>query len=101
MKLLMHAKFSPQAFNEALRKGNLASKIRDILGDAKPDFAYFTEFDGRRGVLMLIDLNDPSEVPKFAEPWFLTFDADVQFHVAMTPEDLGKGDLEALAKKWA
>ena len=49
---------------------------------------------------MIININDPSEVPKFAEPWFLSFNADVQFHIAMTPEELGRAGLEDLGKKW-
>ncbi len=36
-----------------------------------------------------------------AEPWFLTFDAEVEFRIAMTPEELVRANLEALGKKWA
>jgi hypothetical protein len=50
---------------------------------------------------MIIDIDDASEVPKFAEPWFLTFNADVQFHIAMSPEELGRSGLEKLGKKWS
>ena len=50
---------------------------------------------------MIINIKDPSEVPKFTEPWFLSFNADVQFHIAMTPEELGRGGLEELGKKWS
>jgi hypothetical protein len=39
---------------------------------------------------LIIDLIEPSKVPAFAEPWFLTFNADIEFHVVMTPEDLQK-----------
>ena len=44
---------------------------------------------------------DPSKIPALAEPWFLTFNADVELRVAMTPEDLARAGLEALGKKWA
>jgi hypothetical protein len=47
------------------------------------------------------NMNDPSEVPKFAEPWFLSFKADVQFHIVMTPEELERAGLEKLGKKWS
>ena len=50
---------------------------------------------------MIINVEDPSKVPAFAEPWFLTFNADVRFHIAMTPEDLGRAGLDALGKKWS
>jgi hypothetical protein len=44
---------------------------------------------------------DASKIPLLSEPWFLTFNADVKCRIAMTPEDLKKGGLDALGKKWA
>jgi hypothetical protein len=75
--------------------------MKKILGETKPEAVYFTEYDGRRGAIMVINIDDPSEVPKFAEPWFLLFNADVQFHIAMTPEELGRAGLEKVGKKWS
>jgi len=62
---------------------------------------YFTEYQGRRSAILIINLADPSKVPAFAEPWFLTFNANCEFRVVMTPEDLAKAGLEALGKKWS
>ena len=56
---------------------------------------------GQIAAIMVVNLDDPSKVPMFAEPWFLTFNADVEFRVAMTPEDLARAGLDALGKKWA
>jgi hypothetical protein len=39
-------------------------------------------------------------VPRIAEPFFLRFNAEVEFRVCMLPEDLAKANLEALGKKW-
>ena len=33
---------------------------------------------------MVVNLNNESEIPMYAEPWFLSFNADVQFKIAMT-----------------
>ena len=44
----------------------------------------------------MVNVNSPSDIPALAEPWFLTFNASVQLHVAMTPEDLGRANIEAL-----
>jgi hypothetical protein len=49
----------------------------------------------------VVDVKTPSDVPALAEPWFLTFNAHVEFRVAMTPEDLAKANLEGLGKTWA
>ena len=45
--------------------------------------------------------DNESETPKYAEPWFLTFNADVQFNIAMTPDDLQNAGLDKLVKNWS
>jgi hypothetical protein len=99
--MLLNVKFPHEEFNKAIRDGTVGQKIRRILENAKPEAVYFTEQNGQRGAMLIIDLIDPSEVPAFAEPWFLTFNADVEFRVVMTPEDLQKAGLEDLGKTWS
>jgi hypothetical protein len=101
MRMLLHVKFPHEDFNAAVRDGSVEKKVRQILEQTKAEAVYFTEYDGRRGAIMIINIDDPSEVPKFAEPWFLSFNADVQFHIVMTPEELGRAGLEKLGKKWS
>jgi hypothetical protein len=100
MRMLLKVKFPPEEFNQAVRNGSIGQKMRRILDDLKPEAVYFTYQDGQRGAIMIIDLLDPSKVPALAEPWFLTFNADVEFHIVMTLEDLEKAGLEELGKKW-
>jgi hypothetical protein len=47
------------------------------------------------------NISQASEIPRLAEPWFLSFEATVEFMPVMIPEDLQKSGLEELAKKWA
>ena len=101
MRMLLHVKIPHEKFNAAVRDGSAEKKMKEILEETKPEAVYFTEYDGHRGAIMIINLNDPSEVLKFAEPWFLSFNADVEFRVAMKPEDLGRAGLEELGKKWS
>jgi hypothetical protein len=101
MRMLLQAKIPPEKFNAAVKDGSIAKKMKEILEEIKAEAVYFTEYDGRRGAIMIINIENPSEVPKFAEPWFLLFNADVQFHIVMSPEDLGRAGLEALGKKWS
>ncbi len=101
MRMLLHARIPHEEFNAAVRDGSVERKMKQILEETKAEAVYFTEYDGRRGAIMIINLKDPSEVPKFAEPWFLSFNADVQFHIAMTPEELGRAGLEKLGEKWS
>jgi hypothetical protein len=78
----------------------VGKKIERILKETKPEAVYFTEYEGQRGAVMIADVKNASQIPVLAEPWFLLFNADVEFHIAMTPEDLGRAGLEALGKKW-
>jgi|SRR5271156_1989081 len=101
MRMLMHIQLPPEPFNTAVRDGTAGPKMQKILEAIKPEATYFTEQGGRRGGTLVVNLNDPSDVPSFAEPWFLTFNAEVEFRIAMTPEDLARANLDALGKKWA
>jgi hypothetical protein len=100
MRMLMQAKFPHAKFNAAVKDGTVGQKIKRILDEIKPEAAYFTEYDGHRGAILIVNVEDPSKVPALAEPLFLVFDADVQFRVVMSPEELGRAGLEAIAKKW-
>jgi hypothetical protein len=101
MRMLLNVKFPHEEFNKAVRDGTVGQKIRHILEIAKPEAVYFTEQSGQRGAILIIDLIDPSKVPAFAEPWFLAFNANVEFHIVMSPDDLQKAGLEELGKKWS
>lgn len=101
MRILMHLEFPLEPFNTAVRDGSIGQKMQRILEAIKPEAAYFYENHGKRGGTLVVNLNDPSGIPALAEPWFLTFNAQIEFNVAMTPEDLGRADLAALGKKWA
>jgi hypothetical protein len=100
MRVLMKVTLGHEKFNELARDGTVGAKMKKILGELKPEAAYFAEFAGRRTGIFVVNLADASKIPALAEPWFLQFDAEVELHPAMTPEDLGKAGLEELAKKW-
>jgi hypothetical protein len=101
MRMLLHVKFPIEPFNTAVRDGSVGKKIQRILEELKPEAVYFTEYQGRRGAILIVNVDDPSKVPMFAEPWFLAFNADCELHIVMTPADLAKADLAALGKKWS
>jgi hypothetical protein len=101
MRMIMQVRIPHEEFNAAIRNGQIEQTLKRILDETKPEAVYFTEYEGQRGAIMVVDLKDQSDVPKYAEPWFLSFNADVEFHVAMTPDDLGKAGLDVLGKKWS
>jgi len=100
MRMLMNVTLPADEFNQAVRDGSAGQKIARILEEIRPEAVYFTEEDGERGAILIVNLDSPSKVPALAEPWFLTFNAYVKFRIVMTPEDLQKAGLEDLGKKW-
>jgi hypothetical protein len=101
MRMIMLVKFPVEPFNTYVKDGSIGPTIQQILGDIKPESAYFTERDGHRGAILVVDLKEASDVARLAEAWFLKFNANVEYRIAMTAEDLGKAELDALGKKWA
>jgi hypothetical protein len=99
MRFIAHVSFPVEKFNAALRDGSAAQKIARIPEDTKPEAAYLTSKDGKRGGFLIVNVSHTAEIRRLAEPWFLTFDAAVEFMPAMVPEDLQNTRLEEPSKK--
>jgi hypothetical protein len=100
MKMLLTVEFPPEPFNSLVRSGKVGEIIGRILETIKPEVAYFTEQEGTRGGIFVINLPTQSDVPFFAEPFFLNFQANCKFRILMSPTDLQKAGLEELGQKW-
>jgi len=92
-----------EAGNAAAKAGKLGSTIHSILADTKPEAVYFTDDCGQRTGYLVVDLQDASQIPAMAEPWFLAFNAGVEFHPVMIPDDLAKASsaIDKAVKKYA
>ena len=103
MRFIMKVTIPAEAGNKAAASGTLGEKIQSILGEMEAEAAYFLDVDGCRGGYIIFNMDDASQIPSIAEPWFLAFDAEVDVHPVMLPEDLGKasGDIEAAAKAYS
>ena len=99
--MLMNVKIPHKTFNAAVKDGSAGAKIGKILDAIKPEAVYFSEQNGHRGAVLIVDVPDASKIPALAEPWFLTFEADVEFRIAMTPEDLKKSGIDGMGAKWS
>jgi hypothetical protein len=100
MRFLIKISIPVEKFNAAVRDGTAGKKLQQILDDIKPEATYFWEEAGKRGGIMVVNLDKASQIPAIAEPWFLSFDAAVEFRPCMTPQDLAAAGLEALGKKY-
>ena len=101
MRMLLTVEMPHEPFNTLVRKGKAGELLGKIMDEIRPEAAYFTEQDGKRGAILVVDVKEPSRVPSLAEPFFLTFNADCKFRIAMSPDDLAKAGLEKIGKKWA
>jgi hypothetical protein len=100
MRLLLTVEFPHEPFNTLVRTGEAGKVMDRILNEIKPEAAYFTEQNGTRCGIFVVNLEKPSEVPRFAEPFFLNFNANCKFRIVMLPEELQEAGLENLGSKW-
>ena len=100
MRMLLDITFPHDEFNSAVRDGTAGEKIGRILEAINPESVYFTEKEGKRGATIIVDVDEPSRVPGIAEPFFLTFNADVKLRIVMSPEDLQNAGLDEIGKTW-
>jgi hypothetical protein len=101
MKMLVNVIFPIEPFNSMVRNGTAGEIIGRVLESIKPESIYFTEIEGNRAGVMVVDVPNASAVPSIAEPWYLNFEANCEFKIAMTPDDLMKANLTELGKKWS
>src|SRR5215470_20140922 len=101
MKVLINVTLPHQPLNAALKDGTAGAKLKRILEATKPEAVYFTDRNGKRGAVLVVDLPDASKIPALVEPWMLTFEADIELHPLMTLEDLKRAGLDDLGKKWS
>jgi hypothetical protein len=103
VRFLLKASIPVERGNTLIRSGTLDKTLTAILADIKPEATYFTELDGKRTAILIVDLPSASQIPRLAEPFFLALDATVEFHPVMLPEDLAKAgpDLEQASKKYS
>jgi hypothetical protein len=88
MRFLVKISIPVEAGNAAAKDG--FKVIGAILEQQKPEAVYFIAEGGRRTGILIVDLEDASDLPRIAEPWFLALNAGVEATPAMIPEDLQK-----------
>src|SRR6266478_7972172 len=88
MRCLLKVSIPVETGNTAVSDGSLSKTVESILAEVKPEAAYFAEDNGTRTGFIFVDMKDTSQIPALAEPWFLAFNAHVEFHPAMNLDDL-------------
>lgn len=102
MRFLLKANIPVEAGNKAAKAGKLGTTIQSILADLKPEAVYFTDDHGQRTAFLFVEMQDASQIPAISEPWFLAFNASIEIHPVMVPDDLMNAGraIEAAVKKY-
>jgi hypothetical protein len=103
MRFLLKVNIPVEAGNAAAKAGTLGTTIQAILEELKPEAVYFTDNNGQRCGFIFFQMQEASQIPAIAEPWFLAFNAGIELHPVMLPDDLAKasGSIEKAVKKYA
>lgn len=102
MRFILKIRMPIERGNEQIKDPDFGKKMNDILNEVKAEAAYFTTVDGQRGAYVIVHMDDASQLPAIAEPFFLWLNANVEAFPVMTPLDLQKGGpaIGAAVKKW-
>ncbi len=102
MRFLVKVNIPVEAGNEAAKAGKLGTTIQSILAEQKPEAAYFTDESGQRTAFLFLEMQEASQIPAIAEPWFLALNARIEIHPVMVADDLAKAGsaIEAAVNKY-
>lgn len=98
MRAVLYFRIPMEPFNTMVRNGTAGEQVQKVFGAIKPEAVYFNAKDGTRGGVAIVDVPEASKIPSLAEPLFLAFNATVEIHPCMTPEDFAKSEVDALGK---
>ena len=90
MRVLVRAIFPSEAGTRAVKDPNFIKNIQGFIENNKAEAAYFTQLNGDRAGIFIIDMPSADMIPAIAEPFF-QMGAKVEFHPVMNLEELKKG----------
>lgn len=98
MRMMMRVTIPVEAGNAAIKTGRLPQVMGEAIARLKPEAVYFAADKGLRTAYFFVNVNDQSEMPSLAEPFFQEFNAALELMPVMNADDLKKG-LSQIAPK--
>ena len=96
VRVMITFSINPEKGDQLIKEGRIGETLASILEDLQPEAAYFTDVEGTRGGVLVVDMEDASRIPAVTEPLLLGVGATVHMQPVMTPEDLRGAAGEAL-----
>ena len=91
MRMMLRVQIPVETGNDAIQNGKLPEIIKKTMEKLKPECAYFCPDGGERSCIMVFDMQDSSQIPAIAEPFFKELEASFELFPVMNAEDLMKG----------
>jgi hypothetical protein len=91
MRTMIRVSMEVNAANRAIMGGELQRTMEELMKMVQPESAYFTTENGKRTAYVFFQLQDPSQIPKIAEPLFQRLGAEIEFKPVMNREELARG----------
>lgn len=88
LRVLLKAMIPTTQGNQMVKDPNFLKNIENYINMFNCEASYFTEMDGNRTFIFVLDLPNTDMIPAIAEPLFQGYDADVEIHPAMNFDDL-------------
>ena len=88
MRFMLTFRIPPEEGNAAMKDGSFMPAFQSIMEELQPEAAYLAEIEGARGGYFVVNMDDASQIPDIAEPFFLGLGATVQIHPVFTLDDV-------------
>ena len=92
MRMMLKFTLPIEKGNAAINDGSLGRTMESIMSKLKPEAAYFTPMDGKRGGVIFFDLAEPSQIPEVVEPLFLNLNAATELTPVMNADSSRRPD---------
>lgn len=91
MRALLEIDLDTATSNKLIKNGAVGPAIQEILAQLKPEASYFFARNGRRSMLLVVDLADEAAIVTTSEPFWLELGAAVELRPCMNADDLAEG----------
>jgi len=96
MRTLMKVSIPVATGNQAVKDGSLPRTVMAFVERMKPESCYFSAEQGMRTAYFVFELEDPTQIPVIAEPFFMNLQASIALAPAMNLEEMRRGVEEAV-----